>query len=186
MNLGEQIKKSRKSAGMNAAILARLIGMSPANVSKIENGILSPSPEIVVRIASVLGDDAVLYAYMRNDLVFRATIPRIFPDLNNLRKDLSAVLSKVVSEAEEAIAAVKELSCALAAVDFKDTPGFNEKFSKAMKELLDAKRMIEQTESVSTSLFICSKEELREIYRLQQRDCEEQGLHRPEKEEAAA
>ena len=52
--LGDLIILYRKHRGLSQAELARRTGASKMSVSKIENGLLGPSPELLVKIENAL------------------------------------------------------------------------------------------------------------------------------------
>lgn len=61
--LGSRIKAARNSAGLTQAALSKKIGVTIQYVSGIENGVRSPSLEVLAKIALVTGTsvDALLY-----------------------------------------------------------------------------------------------------------------------------
>ena len=53
--IGHRIKELREEQGMDAKTVAQKAGITPANMSRIEQGKYSPGLDILVRIASALG-----------------------------------------------------------------------------------------------------------------------------------
>lgn len=53
--IGHRIKKIREEQGMDAKTVAQKAGITPANMSRIEQGKYSPGLDILCRIASALG-----------------------------------------------------------------------------------------------------------------------------------
>ncbi len=53
--IGHRIKELREEQGMDAKIVAQKAGITPANMSRIEQGKYSPGLDILCRIASALG-----------------------------------------------------------------------------------------------------------------------------------
>lgn len=54
--IGKTIRRQRKAIGMTQAALAEAIGLESETVSRIENGVRSPSIEKLVEIAKVFDD----------------------------------------------------------------------------------------------------------------------------------
>lgn len=187
MSFGRKIADARKLKGFTGEELGALVNYSRSGIAKIENDNFKtlPDPNLILRIADALGDDSILFAYLENNPVYKAVIPRVFPELNNIRPDPAAIFTKIISEAEEAIDAAKKLSEVFLRVDYQDTPGFGQKFVEGMEQLLDVKRAVEELEHRLVLSQVMSRGELSEIYELQQRKCIEHGHHKPEKEEAA-
>lgn len=53
--IGHRIKELREEQGLDAKIVAQKAGITPANMSRIEQGKYSPGLDILCRIASALG-----------------------------------------------------------------------------------------------------------------------------------
>ncbi|GHV48072.1 hypothetical protein FACS1894204_12080 [Synergistales bacterium] len=56
-SIGANIKAKRRSLGLNQIDLAERLGLTQANVSRIEAAVKGPSAEMMVRIAQELGCD---------------------------------------------------------------------------------------------------------------------------------
>ena len=68
MNLGLGIKQIRKSKGISQGELAEKIGLSPASMSMIENGVKRPTSKNLKKICDVLGvPEALIYLYTLED-----------------------------------------------------------------------------------------------------------------------
>ncbi len=186
MNLGCFIQKARKRRHFTGEALGEKTGLSKSTISKIETGNLEATPEQVLRIADALEDDSILFAYLENNPVYKAVIPRVFPELNNIRPDPAAMFAKIINEAEEAVDAAKKLAEVFLRVDYQDTPGFGQKFVEGMEQLLDVKRAVEELEHRLVLSQVVSRGELSEIYEVQQRKCERNGHHKPKKEDEEA
>ena len=52
---GIQLKECRKAKGMSQATLSRLLGVTQQAVGKWETGRSNPDPDMLVRLAEVLG-----------------------------------------------------------------------------------------------------------------------------------
>jgi len=50
-----ELREIRKARGLTLEAIGYLAGVNAATVSRIENGVVSPKPETVVRIARALG-----------------------------------------------------------------------------------------------------------------------------------
>ncbi len=62
-----RVRKRREARGITGADLARRVGVSPAYVSQIENGLRVPDVPVAVRIARALEDDDALYVAWSRD-----------------------------------------------------------------------------------------------------------------------
>ena len=185
--IGEKIRAERKKNGLTARELADKIGTTEATISRLERGITPPSPEIVLKISEVLGkSESILFAYMDDNPIFRAIIRLVFPELNNIRKEIPSVLMTVIQEAREAIDAADEQLKVFLHLDFAEKPNFYEQLSKNLEQLLDVKRAIEEYERRLILEKILSFGDLSGVYENQQAKCEANGHHRLDKEESAA
>lgn len=57
INLGARVRALRRGAGLTIKDVAESAGLSPSSISKIENSLLSPTYENVIRLARGLGVD---------------------------------------------------------------------------------------------------------------------------------
>ena len=57
MSIGEKVRQLRLAQGLNASELARRSGLPPATVSRVEQGISSPTSETVAKLAQGLQVD---------------------------------------------------------------------------------------------------------------------------------
>ena len=186
MNIGKKIVEARKRKGIRAFDLAERIGKSPAVMSAIENDALKggPDPETVIRIADVLCDDSILMAYLDANPVYRAVIPRIFPDLNNIRKDPAIIFSRFADEAGEATEAARILSQIFANADPKNTPNFKEVFAANMEQIIDVQRCSEILILQLIEAGVMSDHDRADLHDRQQNKCIERGHHKPQPVEA--
>ena len=188
MTLGQKIRKSREKKEMSLEGLGAKVGRQKSTISLIEKDSLKllPDPNLILRIADALEDDSILFAYLENNPVYKAVIPRVFPELNNIRPDPAAMFAKIINEAEEAVDAAKKLAEVFLRVDYQETPGFGQKFVEGMEQLLDVKRAVEELEHRLVLSQVVSRGELSDIYELQQEKCIRNGHHKPEKENEEA
>lgn len=63
----ERIRKRRQKMNLSGADLARLVGVTPAYVSQIENGKRVPDVKVALAIARALDDDEELYSAWSRD-----------------------------------------------------------------------------------------------------------------------
>lgn len=186
MNIGEKIKESRVRAGLTRDELAQAVGLSPAAITKIEHGGLKngPSPAHVVKIANALDDNTILLHYLEENPVYRAIIPRIFPDLNNIRRDPAIIFSRFADEAGEAVEAARILSQIFSNANPENTPNFEAVFKANMEQIVDVQRCAEILFVGLIHAGVMTDVDQREIYAQQQEKCEERGHHQPETGEA--
>jgi len=180
--LGQKIEEARKRRGMKQDELGVILNLCKSSVSKIENNELKggPDPATVVKIAEVLRDESLLFFYLEQNPVYRAVLPKVFPDLNRIRTEPAVIFTKVAHETEEAKEAAMILSEVFMRPEPRQMPGFDELFKAKMEQLLDVKRAVEILEFQLIAAGIMSKETLQEIYDSQQAKCEERGYHVPD------
>lgn len=180
MKLGQKITESRKKIGMKASELAQAIGRSAAIMSDIENDKLKGGcdPEIVVRIATVLNDQSILLHALQENPIYKEIIPRIFPGLNNIKREPSAVFVKLAEELGEAQEAAGILARIFSHAEPETTPNYRETFLANLEQILDVMRGAEELFLVLIDSGIMSVEERREVHERQQLKCERRGHHK--------
>lgn len=185
MELGTKIRDSRKKQGIRLVDLSANVGLSPSRLSAVENGTLKglPTPELVNRIAATLNDESILHVYLENNPVYQAVVPRVFPELNNIKTDPVAVFTKMEEEIGEASESIKILKAIYGNVNPREVVAkFSEILVANMEQLIDVQRIIEavQTEMLKEGLML--REERAEIYRRQQQKCLDRQYHKLELE----
>lgn len=183
MSLGKKISLARKAIGMRGADLALAIGKSAAVVSDIENDNLERGvdPALVVKIADVLGDHSILTTYLENNPVYQSIIPKIFPDLNNIRRDPAIIFGRFAKEAGEARESALILEEIFSNANPSNHPNFREVLFANLEQIVDIQRCSEIVFLQLIILAILSEDDRCEIYERQQRKCEEKGHHHPER-----
>lgn len=89
--LGKRIKELRKSKGYTQDFFAELVDIGTANISNIETGKLSPTPENLLKIANVLGvtpNDLYMVKHLKSK---EDIIKEMFDDLSNNKELLDLV-----------------------------------------------------------------------------------------------
>ena len=89
--LGKRIKELRKSKGYTQDFLAELVDIGTANISNIETGKSSPTPENLLKIANVLGvtpNDLYMVKHLKSK---EDIIKEMFDDLSNNKELLDLV-----------------------------------------------------------------------------------------------
>lgn len=186
MTIGEKIAQARKNKGITGEELGELVGVSKGVIWKIENDALKggPSPERVVKISSALGDHSILLHYLEENPVYRAIIPRIFPDLNNIRRDPAIIFSRFADEAGEAMEAARILAQIFSNANPEKTPNFEKVFKANMEQIVDVQRCAEILFIGLIHAGVMTDVDQRDIYAQQQQKCVERGHHNPEIQEA--
>ncbi len=181
MTLGQKITEVRKEKGIKAAELAAKIGRSAAVMSDIENDRLKggPSPDLVVRISEELNDTSILTHALQANPIFQAILPRIFPDLNNIRRDPAIIFTRLSREAEEAKEAADVLAELFSNSEPERVPGYEQTFKAKMEQLVDIKRGVEIAEFELIAARIVTEEWIKDVYERQQAKCEARGHHKP-------
>jgi transcriptional regulator with XRE-family HTH domain len=185
MTIGRKIAESRKKAGLRQEDVGGAVGLTKAGISQIEGDKLKggPSPELVVRIAEFLSDDTILSHYLENNPVYQSIIPKIFPDLNNIRREPAVIFSRFAAEAEEAVEAARILAEMFSNVDPTRTPNYRQILKNKLEQILDVQRCAEILFLQLIQCDVITEEGRREVHANQQRKCVEHGHHIPEIEE---
>ncbi len=104
-SLGQHIRQARLARQFSGAQLARLAGVSPSNVSRIESGeTATPTPDLLRRIAAALDLDlAELLVYLG------VSVPPTTPPLRiYLRTIYPTLPDEALQEAVDAVARIAE------------------------------------------------------------------------------
>nr|WP_226989367.1 helix-turn-helix transcriptional regulator [Desulfuromonas sp. TF] len=186
--MGKRIVEARKNKGMTAETLGVMIGLSKGAIWKIENDQLKggPDPETVVRISEALNDTSILLHYLEENPVYKSIIPKIFPDLNNIRRDPAIIFGKFRREASEAIDAAEVLEEIFSRTDPRSVPNFDETFKAKLEQIVDVERCSQEMFFALIAAGIMTEEDRKEIHRRQQEKCERNGHHKPPTREASA
>lgn len=183
ITVGQAIAEARKKKGMKQDDLAAQVGVHPSSISQYESDYPRKGidPDVLVKIATVLDCTGILTIYLENNPVYKAILPKIFPDLNNIRRDPTVIFYKVAKEAEEASDSAKFLGDLFGNVDPRKVPNFDEVFKANMEQIIDIKRAVEVMEFQLLASYVMSQETHLEIYARQQRKCESKGHHVPDR-----
>lgn len=177
--LGETIEAARKRRNMTLEDLGAVVNMSRTNLSVIERGLLKngPDADTVNRIAEALQDNSIRLVYLETNSVFQAVIPRIFPELNNIRREPAIVFSRFADEADEAVRAARNLAQMFSHANPRAVEGFETIFSGNMEQIVDIQRCAEILMTALISAQVMSENERLELYSRQQAKCEAKGHH---------
>lgn len=178
--IGQKIRESRGKNHISGEALGVALGLSKGTVSRIENDELKggPDPDLVIKIAEALGDDTILLHYLEENPVYQAILPKIFPDLNNIRRDPAVIFTRLAREAEEAMHAAMIMAEVFSNADPRQTPNFEAVFAAKMEQIIDIKRAAEILEFELIASGVVTKEWLHGVYEQQQAKCIERGHHR--------
>lgn len=179
-SVGSKIIESRKAFGMKAADLASEIGISPSMMSYIEKDGLKggPDPHLIVKISDALNDKTILTTYLENNPAYQAVIPKIFTDLNNIRRDPAIIFNRFASEAQEAVEAARILADIFSDADPSRHPNFCEVLFSNLEQLIDVQRCSEIVFLQLIAAGVISDADRCEIHRRQQNKCVAHGHHR--------
>jgi len=186
MTIGQKIRDSRRKKGKTLADVAAHLGLTSVSVSDIERDRLKdgPSAAVVVKISQFLDDTSIMIHYLETNPVYQAVIPRIFPDLNNIRKDPAIIFSRFADEAGEAMEAARILSQIFANADPKNTPNFREVFAANMEQIIDVQRCSEILILQLIEAGVMSDRDRVDLHERQQNKCIERGHHKLQPVEA--
>lgn len=180
-SIGKKIKAARIRKRMRGEDLGDAVGLTKGTISKIENDELKsqPDPRTLIRISDALNAPEILLHHCETCQIRRHIMLRVFPELNNIRKDPLAIVNKLRKEMQEAIAAADELGDQYTRPDFKSSPEYRGVFAKAMEQIVDVERVIETLKFQLVLDNIHTQEEIQQVYEQQQRKCEDHGHHKP-------
>jgi hypothetical protein len=150
--------------------------MSVLENDKTQNG---PTPDTVNRIADALDCNDIRLMYLETNPVFQSVIPRIFPELNNIRMDPAIVFSRFADEATEAASSARVLSQLFAHANPKSLPEFRPLFVQHMEQIIDIQRCSEILMTALIVAQILTESDRKELHDRQQAKCEAKGHHVP-------
>ncbi len=87
INIGMRLKELRKKQGVTQAELAKLVGVTPSNISQVESNLISPSLSALLKIAEALFVDITYFFQGSSGIETRLVFPSdnatsvAFPDL---------------------------------------------------------------------------------------------------------
>ncbi len=170
--LGQRIREARKKMGMRGEDLGAAVGLTKSYVSLIENDQIKggPAAETVVAIAEALGDETILFAYLRTNPVYRSVVPKIFPELGDLRCDPSTIFTRLAREMEEGHQACEILAKIFSGPSYSRLEGFVEVVRAQMGQVVEVGRGVEILELQLVTSRIISEEERQEIFRQVQKN----------------
>lgn len=181
MSLGEKIVAARKKRGVKQSELAAAIGMTGASLSIWESDQLknSPDPRTLIRISDALDAPEILIHHCDTCPIRQHIMLKLFPDLNNIRRDPAIVVSRLRREMVEAVDAAERLAERFSDADFRRRDDYREVFEREMEQIIDVKRGIEILEFELILSGLHSREDIDRVYERQQRKCEAHGHHVP-------
>lgn len=183
MTLGETIARARKKKGLSLEELGEAVGMSRNVPFLLEKNAMKrgADPLTLIRISEALDAPEILIHHCDTCPIRNHIMLKLFPDLNNIRRDPATMVSKLRKEMVEATAAAERLSERYMDVDFRSRPDYRETFEREMEQIIDVKRNIEALEFELILSGLHTREDIDRVYERQQKKCEEHGHHRPAK-----
>lgn len=180
--LGQAIVESRKSKGIRAIEIAEHLGVSATTMSTIENDTLRDgvNPETVVKIADFLNDRSILTTYLELNPVYRSIIPKIFPDLNNIRRDPAIIFTRFAAEARESAEAASILAEIFSNAEPSRTPNFCEVLKAKLEQVVDVQRCAEILFLQLIVAGVIDDADRCDIHVRQQQKCVDHGHHKME------
>lgn len=165
------------------ADLSAAAGLSVSQLSAVENDQVKsgPDPRTLIRISDALDAPEILIHHCDTCPVRQHVMLKLFPDLNNIRRDPATIVSRLRKEMLEAAEAADRLAERYMDVDFRNRPDYQEAFEKEMEQVVDVKRAIETLEFELILSGLHTREDIDRVYERQQKKCEEHGHHRPER-----
>jgi len=179
MSLGDKIISARKRKNMTQINLAESVGLTGASISAYENDGLKGTPDAstLIRISEALNAPEILIHHCDTCPVRQHIMLKLFPDLNNIRRDPAVIISRLRKEMIEAAEAADRLGERYSDANFKARPDYREVFEREFEQIIDVKRGIEILEFELLLSGLHSRDDLDRVYERQQRKCEEHGHH---------
>jgi len=184
MTLGKKIAVSRKSKKMTGEALALAVGTAPSTISKIENDLIKPSDETLIKISDALDDRLILLYALFASPICQRIIPRAFEPLNNINDNPSAILNKLREEMSEAIKAADILARIFSVKEPENSPCYKETLFAKLEQIIDVPRCVEELFARLKGCRALTEEEHLEIHIRQQAKVERNGHHKPDHREA--
>lgn len=183
MPLGSKITEARKRKKMTLEALGAEVSLAKSTLSGYENDSLkcSPEPSTLIRISDALEAPEILIHHCETCPIRQHIMLKLFPDLNNIRRDPAIIVSRLRKEMIEAADAAERLAERYSDVNFRNRPDYRETFEREMEQIIDVKRGIEILEFELLLSGLHTQEDMDKIYERQQRKCEEHGHHVPER-----
>lgn len=185
-SIGRKIKESRESKPMKGEDLGKMVGLTKAAISQIENDQRKNIDlNTLCKIADSLNDLSILVHHCQKCPVRKHVFIKQFPDLNNIRPEPAIIANKLRKEMLEAADALDSLTERFGDADFKSRPDYMEIFEAGMEQVIDAKRAIEILEYQLILSGAHSSADFKKIYGRQQAKCIANGHHKPAEDVAA-
>lgn len=186
MTFGKKTRESRKTKRLTQSQLAEMVGVAQSYISELEKDQIKgdPAPDTVVKIADALNDKTILTTYLENNPVYQSIIPKIFPDLNNIRRDPAIIFSRFATEAEEAVEAARILSDIFSNAEPSNTPNFSAVLKAKLEQIVDVQRCSEVLFLQLIIGGVITDADRSDIHAHQQQKCIENGHHKPVIQEA--
>jgi transcriptional regulator with XRE-family HTH domain len=177
--LGEKIITARKRKSMTQTELGASVGLAQNAISNIENDCLKGAPDAttLIRISEALNAPEILIHHCDSCPVRQHIMLKLFPDLNNIRRDPAVIVSRLRKEMMEAADAADRLAERYSDANFKARPDYREVFEREMEQIVDVKRGIEILEFELILSGLHTRDELDQVYERQQAKCIEHGHH---------
>lgn len=179
--LGETIARARKRKKITLDDLGSIVGLAKSSLSGYENDALKGGPDhrTLIRISEALDAPEILIHHCDTCPIRQHIMLKLFPDLNNIRRDPAIVVSRLRKEMVEAADAAERLAERFSDTDFRRRDDYREVFEREMEQIIDVKRGIEILEFELILSGLHDREDLDRVYERQQRKCEEHGHHVP-------
>lgn len=185
--LGEKIVAARKKKGWSQSQLGAEICLAQGAISNLENDELKSAPDsqTLIRISEALNAPEILIHHCESCPVRQHIMLKLFPDLNNIRRDPAIIAARLRKEMIEGAEALENLSERFSDVNFRTRPDFQDQFESLMEQVVDVKRGVEILEFELILSRVCSRDDLDRVYERQQAKCEQHGHHLVEERKAA-
>lgn len=171
---------------MSQAQLGALVGLAQNAISSIESDGLKtgPDPTTLISIADALCAPEILIHHCDHCAIRRHIMLRLFPDLNNIRRDPAIIVNRLRKEMMEAADAAERLGERYSDANFRQRPDYQETFEREMEQILDVKRCIEILEFELLLSGLHTQADLDRVYERQQAKCVAHGHHMDVREAA--
>lgn len=112
--IGDRLRRARMSAGLNGKTLAGMAGIAPAYLTQLEKGKRSPSPDLLIKLASVLRVDIESFGDEVNNGSDRAVREECGFYMADTVQELKSRIATLERELDQAREVIHNQSVALA------------------------------------------------------------------------
>lgn len=163
-------KKTLKEAAMD-------IGIGISTLHDAERS-AAPSPALLIRAAEAYNDTSLLVSHCEACPIRQAALLRVFPDLDNVRKDPAIIVARIRQEMAEALKQLDRLAEDMSTLDFSTRESYRKTWAGKLDQLMDVERGIEMLKHELVNQGMHTIAEIKSAEAANQAKCEARGYCR--------